>query len=44
MPEAASRGPRKWPVAKVGEIAPGGRKIVEVEGRSLGIFNVHGTF
>jgi nitrite reductase (NADH) small subunit len=43
MPEAASRARRRWEVAKVGEIPPGGRKIVEVEGRSIGIFNVHGT-
>ena len=35
---------RRYAVAKVGEIAPGERKIVEVEGRSIGIFNVHGTF
>ena len=33
---------RTWPVAKVGEIAPGERKIVEVAGRSIGIFNVKG--
>jgi 3-phenylpropionate/trans-cinnamate dioxygenase ferredoxin subunit len=31
-------------VAKVAEIAPGGRKIVEVEGRSIGVFNINGTF
>jgi 3-phenylpropionate/trans-cinnamate dioxygenase ferredoxin subunit len=31
-------------VARVDEIAPGGRKIVEVEGRSIGLFNLHGTF
>jgi nitrite reductase/ring-hydroxylating ferredoxin subunit len=44
MPEASSHSPRKWAVAAVSEIAPGGRKIVEVEGRSIGIFNVHGAF
>ena len=44
MPEAASRTPRQWPVAKVSEIPPGERKIVEIEGRSIGLFNVHGTF
>jgi nitrite reductase/ring-hydroxylating ferredoxin subunit len=32
------------PVARVGEIPPGGRKIVEVAGRSIGIFNVDGEF
>ncbi len=36
--------PHKHPVAKVVEIPPGERKIVEVDGRSIGIFNVNGTF
>jgi 3-phenylpropionate/trans-cinnamate dioxygenase ferredoxin subunit len=31
-------------VATVAEIPIGGRKIVEVEGRSIGVFNVHGSF
>ncbi|MBA3416187.1 MAG: Rieske (2Fe-2S) protein [Chloroflexia bacterium] len=31
-------------VATVGEIAPGTRKIVEVAGRSVGVFNVGGRF
>lgn len=31
-------------MAKVDEIPPGARKIVEIEGRSIGLFNVHGTF
>jgi 3-phenylpropionate/trans-cinnamate dioxygenase ferredoxin subunit len=31
-------------VATVDEIAPGGRKIVEVAGRSIGIFNLNGAF
>jgi nitrite reductase (NADH) small subunit len=34
----------RWPVAKATEIPPGARKIVEIEGRSIGLFNVHGTF
>ncbi len=34
----------KYVVATVEEIAPGGRKIVEVAGRSIGIFNVNGEF
>jgi nitrite reductase/ring-hydroxylating ferredoxin subunit len=34
----------KHRVAKVGEIPPGERKIVEVAGRSVGIFNVGGEF
>ena len=32
------------PVARVGEIPPGGRKIVEIGGRSIGVFNVDGEF
>ncbi len=43
MPDTES-GPREWPVARVEEIPPGGRKLVEVNGRSLGIFNVRGHF
>jgi 3-phenylpropionate/trans-cinnamate dioxygenase ferredoxin subunit len=31
-------------VGRVSEVPPGQRKIVEVEGRSIGVFNVHGTF
>src|SRR5262249_20974374 len=31
-------------VATVGEIAPGGRKVVEVAGRSIGVFNLGGEF
>jgi nitrite reductase/ring-hydroxylating ferredoxin subunit len=31
-------------VAETGEIPPGGRKIVDVEGRSIGIFNVDGEY
>ena len=31
-------------VARVGELTPGGRKIVEVEGRSIGVFNVDGDY
>ena len=34
----------KHRVAKVGEIPPGGRKIVEVAGRSIGVFNIGGEF
>lgn len=33
-----------YPVAKVGEIPPGSRKIVEIEGRSVGVFNINGEF
>ena len=31
-------------VATLGEIPPGGRKIAEVEGRSIGVFNLNGRF
>jgi nitrite reductase/ring-hydroxylating ferredoxin subunit len=43
MPEKAPAAQRKWAVARVDEIGPGARKIVEVDGRSIGVFNVHGT-
>jgi nitrite reductase/ring-hydroxylating ferredoxin subunit len=43
MSEPGVRSPRKHPVAVVEELPPGSRKIVEVEGRSIGVFNVHGT-
>ena len=35
---------RKHVVGTVAEIPPGARKIVAVEGLSIGVFNVHGTF
>ena len=31
-------------VCLTGELAPGERKIVEIEGRSIGVFNVNGRF
>src|SRR5688572_19791459 len=34
----------KYVVGTVDEIAPGSRKIVEVGGRSIGVFNVNGEF
>jgi 3-phenylpropionate/trans-cinnamate dioxygenase ferredoxin subunit len=34
----------KHVVAAVGEIVEGGRKIVEVAGRQIGVFNVKGSF
>lgn len=43
MSNAPPRTPRKHAVATVAELPPGARKIVEVEGRSIGLFNVHGT-
>ncbi len=34
----------EYVVAQVAEIPPGGRKIVRVAGREVGIFNLDGTF
>ena len=34
----------KYVVAAVDEIPPGGRKLVEVAGRSIGVFNLSGEF
>lgn len=34
----------KYIVAQVGEIPPGGRKIVELDGRSIGVFHVNGAY
>ncbi|HEX5503938.1 MAG TPA: Rieske (2Fe-2S) protein [Thermomicrobiales bacterium] len=34
----------RYVVATVDEIPPGGRKLVEVAGRSIGVFNVGGEF
>src|SRR5919199_423801 len=31
-------------VGRISELPPSERKIVEVEGRSIGVFNVHGQF
>jgi nitrite reductase/ring-hydroxylating ferredoxin subunit len=31
-------------VGRAGDLSPGQRKIVELEGRSIGIFNVHGSY
>lgn len=33
-----------YPVARRDEIPPGGRKIVTLEGRSIGVFNLGGEF
>ena len=42
MPKAGGERQRRCPVARVGELAPGDRKLVEVAGRSIGVFNVKG--
>ena len=34
----------KYVVATLNEISPGERKIVEVMGRSIGVFNIAGEF
>jgi nitrite reductase/ring-hydroxylating ferredoxin subunit len=34
----------RYVVAEAGEIPPGGRKIVELEGRSIGVFHVGGAY
>ena len=34
----------KYVVARVDEIPPGGRKIVRLEGREVGVFNLAGAF
>ena len=34
----------RYVVAEVGEIPPGGRKIVEVDGRSIGVFHLRGEY
>ncbi len=37
-------GKRRYIVARTVEIPPGMRRIVELEGRSIGIFNIHGSY
>ncbi|GCE29552.1 ferredoxin [Dictyobacter alpinus] len=44
MTEKISDRPHVYAVAHIDEIAPGERKLVEVEGKSIGIFNVHGMY
>jgi nitrite reductase (NADH) small subunit len=34
----------KHVIGRVGEIPPGERRLVDLEGRSIGVFNVKGTF
>jgi nitrite reductase (NADH) small subunit len=33
-----------WPVARVDDLPPGSRTLVEIDGHSIGVFNVNGTF
>jgi 3-phenylpropionate/trans-cinnamate dioxygenase ferredoxin subunit len=37
-------GKRRYIVARVGEIPPGARRIVELEGRSIGVFHVQDRY
>lgn len=43
-PIAPAKGAQQWPVARVSEMPPGARCIVEVKGHSIGLFNVNGTY
>ena len=36
--------PKRYVVCTTEELQPGERKIVDVDGRSIGVFNVHGTY
>ena len=38
------QGYRRWPAAQVSELPPGAHKIVEIDGRSIGLFNVKGNY
>ena len=35
---------RRHIVARTTEIPPGGRRIVDLDGRSIGVFNLHGRY
>ena len=35
---------QKYPVCRVAELPPGKRKIIDIDGKSIGVFNVHGTY
>ena len=36
------RGPQRWAVGRASELVPGERRLVEVKGHSVGLFNVNG--
>lgn len=40
----AAPGPRRHVLFAAGELAPGERRIVQIEGRSVGVFNINGRF
>ena len=35
---------QKYPIATVDDLPPGERKLVEIDGKSIGVFNVNGDF
>jgi len=35
---------KPYPVCHISELPPGARKIIDADGRSIGVFNVHGEF
>jgi 3-phenylpropionate/trans-cinnamate dioxygenase ferredoxin subunit len=39
-----TQGYRRWPAVKVQELPPGAQKIIEIDGRSIGLFNVKGNY
>ncbi len=41
---APPRNTTRYVICPVGEIAPGDRRIVEIAGRSIGVFNIHGRY
>ncbi|MBC8012241.1 MAG: Rieske (2Fe-2S) protein [Burkholderiales bacterium] len=41
---ATKAAPPTHRVCPVAELPPGARKIVEIDGRSIGVFNVHGAY
>jgi 3-phenylpropionate/trans-cinnamate dioxygenase ferredoxin subunit len=38
------QGYRRWAAARLDELPPGSQKIVEIDGRSIGLFNVKGHY
>ena len=42
--KTAKRGPEQHVVCEVAELPPGDRKIVRVNGRSVGVFNIDGEY
>ena len=43
-PNPKGRSRERYTVARIDEIGPGERKIVEIGGRSIGLFNVNGEY